>query len=93
MSSTSYTVSSPAAAADTKDGKATHDEMGELQATIEISVELNRFYNVDLFQRGHYQIQTVLKTPPKSPARVEISDNKVNAQQGECLMGFSCVVK
>ncbi|XP_012939760.1 protein FAM135A isoform X1 [Aplysia californica] len=30
----------------------------------------------------HYQIQTVLKTPPKSPARVEISDNKVNAQQG-----------
>lgn len=29
-----------------------------------------------------YQIQTVLKTPPKLAARVEISDNKVNAQRG-----------
>ncbi|GFO18851.1 protein fam135a [Plakobranchus ocellatus] len=54
--------------------------MAELQATIEISVELNKFYNVDLFQRGYYQIQTVLRTPPKSAARVEISDNKINSQ-------------
>ncbi|CAL1536426.1 unnamed protein product [Lymnaea stagnalis] len=61
--------------------------MAELQATIEVSVELNKFYNVDLFQRGYYQIQTVLKTPPKSPARVEISDNKLNALKGKhiCL--------
>ncbi|RUS84618.1 hypothetical protein EGW08_007645 [Elysia chlorotica] len=57
--------------------------MAELQATIEISVELNKFYNVDLFQRGYYQIQTVLKTPPKSAARVEITDNKLNSQQGQ----------
>ncbi|BFY99191.1 hypothetical protein BsWGS_02230 [Bradybaena similaris] len=56
--------------------------MAELQATIEISVELNRFYNVDLFQKGYYQIHTILKTPPKSPCRIEISDNKVNAQRG-----------
>ena len=26
--------------------------MSELQATLEFSVELNKFYNVDLFQRG-----------------------------------------
>ncbi|KAH9499814.1 hypothetical protein Btru_077874, partial [Bulinus truncatus] len=58
------------------------DEMAELQATIEISVELNKFYNVDLFQRGYYQVQTVLKTPPKLPARVEISDNKLNVMKG-----------
>ncbi|XP_059176186.1 protein FAM135A-like isoform X2 [Physella acuta] len=59
-----------------------NNEMAELQATIEISVELNKFYNVDLFQRGYYQIQTVLKTPPKSPARVEVSDNKLNTLKG-----------
>ena len=26
--------------------------MSELQATLEIQVELSKFYNVDLFQRG-----------------------------------------
>lgn len=26
--------------------------MGDLQATLEVFVELNKFYNVDLFQRG-----------------------------------------
>ena len=26
--------------------------MGELQATLELQVELGKFYNVDLFQRG-----------------------------------------
>ncbi|BFZ16348.1 hypothetical protein BsWGS_19387 [Bradybaena similaris] len=55
--------------------------MADLQATIEISVELNRFFNVDLFQRGCYQIQVVLKTPLKSLVRVEVSDNKINAQK------------
>ncbi|KAK6989148.1 protein FAM135A [Biomphalaria glabrata] len=71
--------------------------MAELQATIEISVELNKFYNVDLFQRGYYQIQTVLKTPPKLSTRVEISDNKVNVLKGtqENASAFiqSCVGK
>nr|KAG5709617.1 hypothetical protein BaRGS_001667 [Batillaria attramentaria] len=50
--------------------------MSELQATIELAVELNKFYNVDLFQRGFYQIRTSLKTPPKWPAKVEVSLNK-----------------
>lgn len=27
-------------------------EMSELQATVEFSIELHKFYNVDLFQRG-----------------------------------------
>ena len=31
--------------------------MSELQATLEFSVELHKFYNVDLFQRGFYQIR------------------------------------
>ncbi|XP_070194808.1 protein FAM135A-like [Littorina saxatilis] len=50
--------------------------MSELQATIELAVELNKFYNVDLFQRGYYQIRTSLKTPPKWPVRIETSLNK-----------------
>ncbi|XP_025110333.1 protein FAM135A-like isoform X1 [Pomacea canaliculata] len=52
------------------------DAMSELQATIELSVELGKFYNVDLFQRGSYQLRVSLKTPPKFPARIEVSLNK-----------------
>lgn len=50
--------------------------MSELQATLEFSVELNKFYNVDLFQRGFYQIRTALKTPPKVPSKIEITLQK-----------------
>jgi hypothetical protein len=32
--------------------------MSELQATVEFSVELYKFYNVDLFQRGYSVLQT-----------------------------------
>jgi hypothetical protein len=32
--------------------------MSELQATVEFSVELYKFYNVDLFQRGYSVCQT-----------------------------------
>ena len=31
--------------------------MSELQASLEFSIELHKFYNVDLFQRGYYQIR------------------------------------
>lgn len=47
--------------------------MSELQATLEFSVELHKFYNVDLFQRGFYQIRCNLKSSPKVPAKVEVS--------------------
>ncbi|XP_052274489.1 protein FAM135A-like isoform X2 [Dreissena polymorpha] len=50
--------------------------MTELQATLEFSVELNKFYNVDLFQRGYYQIRTALQTPPKVPSKIEITLQK-----------------
>ena len=33
--------------------------MSELQATIEFSIELHNFYNVDLFQRGFYQVRSL----------------------------------
>ncbi|KAL3869417.1 hypothetical protein ACJMK2_042101 [Sinanodonta woodiana] len=54
--------------------------MSELQATIEFSVELNKFYNVDLFQRGYYQIRTALKSPPKVPSKTEITLQKSPAE-------------
>ena len=47
--------------------------MSELQATLEFSVELHKFYNVDLFQRGFYQIRSNFKSSPKVPAKVEVS--------------------
>ncbi|XP_039995548.1 protein FAM135A [Xiphias gladius] len=47
--------------------------MTEVQATVEFSVELHKFYNVDLFQRGFYQIRASLKVPPRIPHKVETS--------------------
>ncbi|KAG7513047.1 hypothetical protein JOB18_046095 [Solea senegalensis] len=47
--------------------------MTEVQATVEFSVELHKFYNVDLFQRGFYQIRASLKMPPRIPHKVETS--------------------
>ncbi|KAK7148241.1 hypothetical protein R3I93_012540 [Phoxinus phoxinus] len=47
--------------------------MTEVQATVEFSVELHKFYNVDLFQRGFYQIRAGVKVPPRIPQRVEAS--------------------
>ncbi|KAL1129277.1 hypothetical protein AAG570_013806 [Ranatra chinensis] len=47
--------------------------MSELQATVEFSIELCKFYNVDLFQRGFYQVRVSLKVSPKLPVKVEAS--------------------
>ncbi|XP_005996075.1 protein FAM135A isoform X3 [Latimeria chalumnae] len=47
--------------------------MSEVQATVEFSVELHKFYNVDLFQRGFYQIRAAMKLPPRVPHKLETS--------------------
>ncbi|CAM5099969.1 unnamed protein product [Eretmochelys imbricata] len=47
--------------------------MSEVQAMIEFSVELHKFYNVDLFQRGFYQIRASMKIPPRVPHKLEAS--------------------
>ncbi|KAJ8264698.1 hypothetical protein GJAV_G00152720 [Gymnothorax javanicus] len=47
--------------------------MGEVQATVEFSVELLKFYNVDLFQRGFYQIRCSMKVPTRVPHKIEMS--------------------
>ncbi|XP_026668872.1 uncharacterized protein LOC108624401 isoform X3 [Ceratina calcarata] len=47
--------------------------MSDLQATLEFSLELCKFYNVDLQQRGYYQIRTALRVSPKLPVKVEVN--------------------
>uniref|UniRef100_A0A8C8MAG5 DUF676 domain-containing protein n=1 Tax=Oncorhynchus tshawytscha TaxID=74940 RepID=A0A8C8MAG5_ONCTS len=44
--------------------------MSEVQGTLEFSVELNKFHNVDLFQRGFYQVRAGLKVSPRVPHRL-----------------------
>uniref|UniRef100_A0A2R8N4V4 Family with sequence similarity 135 member B n=1 Tax=Callithrix jacchus TaxID=9483 RepID=A0A2R8N4V4_CALJA len=47
--------------------------MSEVQGTVEFSVELHKFYNVDLFQRGYYQIRVTLKVSSRIPHRLSAS--------------------
>lgn len=46
----------------------------DLQATVELAVEFYKFYNIDLFQRGFYQLKCHLRVAPKIlPIQVEAS--------------------
>jgi len=47
--------------------------MTELQATVEFLVELDKFINVDLFQRGFYQVRLSLHTAPEAVYKVEVT--------------------
>nr|XP_030123248.3 protein FAM135A isoform X2 [Taeniopygia guttata] len=47
--------------------------MSEVQAMVEFSVELHKFFNVDLFQRGFYQVRASMKIPPRIPHILEAS--------------------
>ncbi|XP_051992523.1 protein FAM135B-like isoform X2 [Xyrauchen texanus] len=44
--------------------------MSEVQGTLEFSVELHKFHNVDLFQRGFYQVRAALRVSPRVPHRI-----------------------
>ncbi|XP_074542979.1 protein FAM135B [Halichoeres trimaculatus] len=44
--------------------------MSEVQGTLDFSVELHKFHNVDLFQRGFYQVRVGLKVSPRVPHRL-----------------------
>jgi hypothetical protein len=48
--------------------------MAELQAEIELTVELRKFINIDLFVQGYYQIRTGVKFAPRiqSATKIEI---------------------
>ncbi|XP_041822840.1 protein FAM135B [Melanotaenia boesemani] len=55
--------------------------MSEVQGTLEFSLELHKFHNVDLFQRGFYQIRAGLKVSPRVPHRLMVTTHD---NTGEC---------
>ncbi|XP_059411787.1 protein FAM135B-like [Carassius carassius] len=44
--------------------------MSDVQGTVEFSLELHKFHNVDLFQRGYYQVRAGLRVSPRIPHRI-----------------------
>ncbi|XP_008836798.1 protein FAM135B [Nannospalax galili] len=62
--------------------------MSEVQGTVEFSVELHKFYNVDLFQRGYYQIRVTLKVSSRIPHRLSASivgQSESNSVHSACV--------
>ncbi|XP_056598065.1 protein FAM135B [Triplophysa dalaica] len=55
--------------------------MSEVQGTVEFSVELHKFHNVDLFQRGFYQVRASLRVSPRIPHRITAT---TPGYTGEC---------
>ncbi|XP_050180880.1 protein FAM135B isoform X3 [Myiozetetes cayanensis] len=62
--------------------------MSEVQGTVEFSVELHKFHNVDLFQRGYYQIRAGLKIPSRIPHRLFAT---IGGQTGDSSLCSACV--
>ncbi|PKK33902.1 family with sequence similarity 135, member B [Columba livia] len=62
--------------------------MSEVQGTVEFSVELHKFHNVDLFQRGYYQIRAGLKIPSRIPHRLFAT---ISEQTGDSSLCSACV--
>ena len=62
---------------------AAQNQYVEIQAQIELCVELRRFINIDLFQRGYYQIRLSIKCnnkqiPTKILVQLENTANNAN---------------
>uniref|UniRef100_A0A671TAC5 Protein FAM135B-like n=1 Tax=Sinocyclocheilus anshuiensis TaxID=1608454 RepID=A0A671TAC5_9TELE len=55
--------------------------MSEVQGTVEFSLELHKFHNVDLFQRGFYQVRAGLRVSPRIPHRITAT---TPGYTGEC---------
>lgn len=61
--------------------------MADTQVTQEVSVEFNNFYNVDLFQRGYYQVRCQISLPNKLTKFIEceLKEEKGGSKQSPCL--------
>uniref|UniRef100_T1JT85 DUF676 domain-containing protein n=1 Tax=Tetranychus urticae TaxID=32264 RepID=T1JT85_TETUR len=55
--------------------------MGSIQAILDFSVELNKFVNINLFQRGLYQIRITPKVGSKIPHKIEINFSDIRSNQ------------
>ncbi|XP_051520658.1 protein FAM135B-like isoform X2 [Myxocyprinus asiaticus] len=62
--------------------------MSEVQGTVEFSVELHKFHNVDLFQRGFYQVRAALRVSPRVPHRITAT---TSGYTGECSFSSAVV--
>ncbi|XP_066481326.1 protein FAM135B [Tiliqua scincoides] len=62
--------------------------MSEVQGTVEFSVELHKFHNVDLFQRGYYLIRASLKVPARIPHRLMAT---IGEQTGDSILCSACI--
>ncbi|XP_054841891.1 protein FAM135B [Eublepharis macularius] len=62
--------------------------MSEVQGTVEFSVELHKFHNVDLFQRGYYLVHASLKVPSRIPHRLLTT---VVEQTGDPILSSACI--
>ena len=58
----------------------------DIQAQLELSIELRRFINIDLFQRGYYQIRISVKLSNKQ-VPVKILLQLENAHTNQNLSG------
>jgi hypothetical protein len=53
------------------------NEYAEIQAQFELYVELNRFINIDLFQRGFYQVRVSINVHNKTfPTKITVQHVK-----------------
>jgi len=61
--------------------------MADLQVTQEVVVELNDFHNVDLFQRGYYQVRCHVESPSKLTTVVdcELKQEGKGTKTAPCL--------
>jgi hypothetical protein len=66
----------------------------DIQAQFELSVELRKFINIDLFQRGYYQIRLFIRCANKQiPTKIIVQlENNPNNQNLSELMFPSCVI-
>ncbi|KAF7237378.1 hypothetical protein EYD10_15914 [Varanus komodoensis] len=62
--------------------------MSEVQGTVDFSVELHKFHNVDLFQRGYYLVHASLKVPSRIPHRLLTT---IVEQAGDSILCSACV--
>ena len=80
-SSSSLPVNTMTNSTSTASMAASMSQIADIQAQFEMSVELRKFINIDLFQRGYYQIRVSAKVGNKqalSKITVHLEPNKNN---------------
>jgi hypothetical protein len=90
ISSTSNSQTTTTTTTTTVSTNGTISNTAEVQAQFELLVELRRFINMDLFQRGYYQIRVSIKCGNKQvPIKVVLQlENNKNNQNLSGILSF-----